>query len=174
MNLSVTIRFKEIFTREAFRTWLVNDCGFSGDFLLFIEDEIYDFFVNSNVRYDTEEAFKRHFKITLKNMYKRYEREHMLLEKTYNVNPDELDLVNKQVNVMANNDNSEVVNPLDAVLTFVSAQTASKQVKNKLVAFYEAIDKVRNDVIDAFIDELRVHFIKVLEPFGYYFCDEEV
>lgn len=169
-ELAMTLKLKTIFpTLNDFKTYINEYINTSGDFLIFILPYIYNFYVNSNINYDTDEAFKRQFIITFMNVVKRFEREHKIIEQVYNIQDDEINIISRVTSVIANNDNSVITDPLSTVLEYVSAQDVTQQTRNKLDAFYGAIDKLSNDIIETFINELRKHFVAILyDPFYLY------
>lgn len=123
---------------------------------------LFNMYCNSNVKYDTEDAFCRHFGITYENMYDQFKKRQAIAKKEYNLTDDELAMSRFSIINNALNDNVKVgenVDPLEKPLDYISAQNSSKDKMNILEAYDNALYKITDNLLDEFLDEFRKHFI---------------
>ena len=119
---------------------------------------LYNHYCNSNVAYVTEDAFKRHFFLMYDDVFAQYKKRLALIGSMYNVTDDDLQMLNSTLNAIANNDDTALANPLDALSSYVSMQQGSKTRINKLEAFLQAIDRIKDKYVLQFIKQFTSLF----------------
>lgn len=129
-------------------------------------------YANSNVNYDTIDAFKRNFGITYEDNFDQYAFRRKVLQEQYNLTVDELTVINVAITNTALNNNEETTNPLDKVIDYISNQQSGKTNENKLIGYVRALEEVTNKYLRDFLDQFRPHFMQILTTQNDYF--EEV
>lgn len=166
-DFAITFYFKDILPDlDSFKEFLetYTNVDKTDSFNPYCYKYLFNMFANSNVKYDTEDAFCRHFGITYENVFSQFKKRQSLVKKMYDITDD--DLVMSRF-VLANNslnDNEVVgdnVDPLGEPLKYISAQTSSKERLNKLEAFDNALFKITDNLLVEFLDEFRKHFISI-------------
>ena len=164
-NFAYTFLFKDIIpTVDDFKEFLSTYTNVSSvdTFNEYCFKYLYNMYCNSNVKYDTEDAFCRHFGLTYENMFDQFKKRQAIVKKEYNLTDDELAMSRFAIVNNALDDNvhhGDDVDLLDKPLDYISAQNSSKERINLLQAYDEALYKITDNLLDEFIDEFRKHFI---------------
>lgn len=118
-------------------------------------------FANSNIAYDTNEAFIRHFMFTLADHGELFNRRMTLVHELLSMDMD--DLLRESINITntANNNNNIVESPLSDIIPFISSQITSTGIINKGLAISRALSLYDKYLIEEFIDNFRKHFVCV-------------
>lgn len=166
-SFAFTFYFKEIFPNfETFKAYLtqynIRTQTESDTFDLFIYNNLFNMFCNSNVNYDTIDAFKRHFAIELLNIYRQYLFKYQTLDEMYKLSIDDLNVIQYGINNVALNDNTKILNPLDNLVEFVSSQTSDKTRANKLASYITAVRDIADMYIFDFLDKFKKHFMQII------------
>jgi hypothetical protein len=122
---------------------------------------LFNHYCNSNVNYDTPSAFFRQFGLTYENVYYKYKKQVELIELGYSLTADDLIVVNKTINAIANNPATTVPDVLNTMIEYTDQQAGSQAVRNKLEAYIDAIDNLTDKVLEMFIHLFDKHFISV-------------
>lgn len=122
---------------------------------------LFNRFCNSNVKYDTQDAFCRHFGITYENVFDQYKIRQDIIRKTYNLTDQDFILARQVIINNSLNDNTPAPNPLDAPLEYISNQNASKETMSKIDGYIHALYKLTDNLLDEFLDEFKKHFITI-------------
>lgn len=122
---------------------------------------IFNRFCNSNIKYDTPDAFCRHFGITYENVFDQFKVRQDIINKSYNLSDDEYILARQVIINNSLNDNLPAPNPLDEPLEYISNQNASRETMSKIDGYIHAIYKLTDNLLDEFLDEFRKHFISL-------------
>lgn len=123
---------------------------------------IFNRFCNSNVKYDNEDAFCRHFGITYENCYDQYKKRYELINKLYPLTDEELLLTRQVISNNSLNDNVPSANdPLAEPLDYISSQNASRETMSKVDAYIHAVYKITDNLLEDFLDEFKKHFISI-------------
>lgn len=164
-NFAYTFLFKDIIPNlDDFKEFLdvYTDVDSDEPFNEYCFKYLFNMYCNSNVKYDTEDAFCRHFGLSYENMYDQFKKRQSIVKKEYALTDDELAMsrfaiVNNALddNVHHGDNEDLLAKPLD----YISAQNSSKERINLLQAYDEALYKITDNLLDEFIDEFRKHFI---------------
>lgn len=167
-QFAITFYFKDILPDyTAFEDFLTDytDVDTSDeDFNKYCFKYLFNRYCNSNVKYDTQDAFCRQFGITYENVYEQFKKRQEIVKKMYALDDD--DIMRARF-IIANNsldDNVHLgdnVDPLGKPLDYISQQTASKELINKVEAYDNALRKITDNLLDEFLDEFRKHFISL-------------
>lgn len=122
---------------------------------------LYNHYCNSNVAYMTEDAFVRHFFEQYDDVFDQYKKRIDLIAKSYQITDSDLQMLNQTINTVANNDDTALVDPLENLASYVSMQNGSKTKINKLEAFINAIDKIKDKYILEFVKQFNSLFFFV-------------
>ena len=119
---------------------------------------LYNRYCNSNVAYMTEDAFMRHFFNYYDDTCDQYKKRLELVGYSYNVTAADIEMLGQTLNAIANNDDTALTNPLDSLASYVSMQQGSKTKGNKLEAYINAIDKIKDRLILDFLKQFTSLF----------------
>lgn len=123
---------------------------------------IFNRFCNSNVKYDTPDAFCRHFGITYENCFDQYKKRYSLINKLYPLTDEELLLTRQVISNNSLNDNvPSESDPLGNPLNYISSQQASRETMSKVDAYIHAVYKITDNLLEDFLDEFKKHFITI-------------
>lgn len=158
-KFSITIKFKDIYkSYEDFEKDLTIYDNY--DKILF--NYIYNYFCNSNIRYETIDAFKRHFLLEYENEKARFVKQILMNEKIYNLSEEQIYLIEQGITNVANNDNSLVEDPFKNIIKFITQQNTYARQSNAFIAFNNYLKEIKNKLIFDFLDEFKKHFISVI------------
>lgn len=152
--MKITFYFKDIFPDlNAFKAAMLNYSELSTTEAIHatLFRYLYNHYCNSNIAYITEDAFKRHFFEYYDDTFKQYKKRLELIGLMYDVTADDIQLLSQTINAIANNDDTALSNPLDSLASYVSMQQGSKSKTNKLLAFIDAIDKIKDKLTRSYI-----------------------
>lgn len=116
---------------------------------------LYQRFCNSNFAYMTEDACCRHFFNVYDDVIEQYKKRLELIGLSYQMGNDDLQMLSQTLNAIANNDDTALSNPLDALASYVSMQQGSKTLGNKFLAYIDAIDKIKDKMIISFVRQFQ-------------------
>lgn len=123
---------------------------------------LFNRFCNSNVKYDTEDGFCRHFGITYENCFDQYKKRHSIISNLYPLTNDELLVARQLISNSSLSDNVPVTgDPLVDPLDYISSQNASRETMSKVDAYVHAVYKITDNLLDDFLDEFKKHFISI-------------
>lgn len=125
-----------------------------------------------NVRYTTPEAFFMELAITFDNEFNRYTKRFKLLEEIYKLTNDDLITLNEAISNYANNPNDEVSNPKEP-LSYISSQTFSANMSNKLQAYLVAIESLPTEYDEEFLQAFKHLFIGIIPKTIPLYIEEE-
>lgn len=166
-NFAYTFLFKDIIPDlDSFKEFLetYTDVDKTDSFNPYCYKYLFNMFANSNVKYDTEDAFCRHFGITYENVFSQFKKRQAIVKKEYDLTDDELAMSRFSIINNALDDNvhhGDNVDLLAKPLDYISAQNSSKERINMLQAYDEALYKITDNLLVEFLDEFRKHFISL-------------
>ena len=164
-EFATTFYFKDIFPDfQSFKTFTAEytDISDTDDILLaYVYKYLFNKYANSNINYDTVNAFYRHFGITLEDIFYKYLKQSELVQQLYSITDDEIIETSKVFAVNVMNDASKPTNPLTEVNDFIDNQAVSRSTSNKLQKFLYTIDNISTKLIIYFIDEFKIHFMSI-------------
>ena len=116
---------------------------------------------HANVRYTTPEAFYNAFAIPFDDEFKRYCKRMYIIGEAYKLTLEDYAELNRAISNYANNPNDEVSTPL-APLSYISSQTFTANLSNKLQAYLVAIDTLPSNYDEEFLSHFRNLFINII------------
>ena len=162
-DFSLTFLFKNIFpTYDKFKE-------FTDEYIIDADDIflptaykwLFNRFANSNVAYDTEDAFKRHFANELDDCLNMMKFRQDRLKALYALTDDDLALVNVAFATVANAPNTEQPEALDKLLDYVNTQSANKLTTNKFESLLRAIENIADRGLEDWLNRFQRHFIRI-------------
>ena len=158
-NFSKTIKFKDIYASfEDFK----NDLTIIDNIDKILFNYIYNYYCNSNIRYETIDAFKRHFVMEYENESTRFKMQLSMMDKIYNLSEDDVIMIENGINNVANNDNSLVENPFKEIIKFITNQSTYQRNSNRFIALINYVNELKNKQIFDFLDNFKKHFLSVI------------
>ena len=163
-QFAITIYFKQIFSNlDDFTQFLAEYTTLDTTDVhhAYLFKMLYNHYCNSNIAYDTADAFKRHFAVVYENVFKQFKFRSSKLTSLYEIANDELNVIQYGIQNVGLNDNSKLENALDNLVPFVSSQTSDKTRANVFVSYLTAIRDVADKYLNDFIDKFRPHFLSI-------------
>lgn len=173
-TFAVTFYFKEIFgSYDDFKLFLSEFTNIDPEDSLNVTlfGYLFNKYCNSNVNYDTIDAFKRNFAIVYENIFAQYKFRVDKINKVYELSDEDLNVISYGINNVALNDNSAIENALDDVVDFVTSQTSNKQKANKFMSYLNALKDVNDRYIVDYLDKFRKLFIAIIPSKIYVYTD---
>lgn len=130
-------------------------------------DLIYLRYANSEVAYDTPEAFKRNLCIKVVDFVPQFVAR---LQRLREINALTLDdLIDGGTTIMnsVDNSNDKVADPLNTVLEYIGTQDSTKSTQNKFDSLQEAIDRTKALYTERYLGYFSPLFIKVYGSTSY-------
>lgn len=163
-KFSITMKFKDIYNdvvtfKNDYETLLRSNSD-ENDNILF--NYLYLYYCNSNIRYDTIDAFKRHFLLDYDNYKQEYIKRMKTTERIYNLTESDLTLIEQGINNFANNDNKLVDDPFNEIIKFITSQGTHKTNSNTFIALDNYLSSLKNKQIKDFVNNFKSHFISVI------------
>ena len=109
-------------------------------------------FTHQNIRYMEIEAFLLELTNVYESKFYQFKRQKEMLDKMYSLTDNDLLELEQYLNNVANNPNDDIQDP-KKVLNFVSAQTYSQKLGNKLEQYLKALNEIPALNIYKFINE---------------------
>lgn len=122
---------------------------------------LFNEYANCNVAYDTEDAFCRHFFLSLADEADVFIKKMELVDELRRMDINDLMSEMTSIANTAQNNNEIVDSPLSEILPYISMQNTSTSKINKAVAISRAISLYRSQGIREFLDKFRKHFINI-------------
>ena len=119
---------------------------------------LYNHYANSNVAYFEADAFCRHFFLAYDDVIEQFKKRLELIGMAYQVTAGDIETLNQTLNAIANNDDTALTDPLDTLASYVSMQQGSKTKTNKLLAYLEAVDKIKDKMLIDFVRQFNKLF----------------
>lgn len=170
---ALTFYFKDIFpTNDDFLNYIkeyeINELTDETDitFANFIYKILFRQFHNSNVQYDTPDAFKTHLANRIEDVFQKYKRQQEIIQKTIQLTDDELTLLGEALANRANNPNTAPDDPRKPI-EFISNQVYSYTTNGKLQAYLTALNNIPTLLIKEFTGNCQSLF-KTIIPNTYY------
>lgn len=178
-EFAITIFYKNVFTSlDEFKAFIEEYTSLDKDNVLheYLYKRLLNKYCNENINYPTIDSFKRNFAITYEDNFKQYETRKRIIDNMYNLTDDELQMVSKQIQNIALN-NNEILDsskdPLDTQINYISHQQTSKAVQNKLEAYVNALGAITNQLLNDYLDKFKKHFIIIYFKQKYMYYDNE-
>ncbi len=174
-SFAATIRFKDIIPNyDSFLDFIEKYTSVArGDFInAYLYKYLNNRYANSNIRYETAEAFLSNFGITYEDNFDGMKMRQRVCTELYNLSPNDLAIIGESVQSIALNDNSTNIDPL-TVATFSSEQTATREISSRYIAYLDALEKMTNKYLEEFIYTFAKHFSRVICSRDYYYEKEE-
>lgn len=130
-------------------------------------------FANSNIRYDSVDAFLSNFGITYEDGFCVMQARQKICDALYNLSADEIAVISENITNTALTDNSYLQNPLDQVANFSSEQVSSRDKGAKYLAYIDALEKMTNRFLDEFICDFSKHFARLFTRTDYFYDKED-
>lgn len=169
-DFTETFLFKDIFpTEDDFNTFIQEYC--TGN--IASASRMYSLlsrrFANSSIRYDTVDAFKREFSITLDQFAEKFEFDYEMISHAYDLTIDDIVEVNKAFSAFAQAPNQTYAESLNQMWEYINGQTGNRVTRNALEGIIAAVDKATDRRYNQFIDRFQKHFIRIYGPTPYRF-----
>lgn len=164
-----TIQFKYIFPNEnTWKNWVnqINSYDYQKTDAFFYT-LLFEQYANTEILYDTIEAFKRHFASTYRNVRNRYINRQKIVQLINSITPDELTEQETMINIASFNNSSILDDPLNKINPYVDAQNATKTKTSKLSRYVEYLNALPDNFVFEFILEFQHHFKTVHTPTEY-------
>lgn len=161
-RFAITFYFKEIYPTLADFIDFITDyttLDNTDEHHAYLYKMLYNHYANSNIAYDTVDAFNRHFAVTYENIFEQFKFRTDKVKKLYDLADDELNVIQYGIQNVGLNDNSKLENALDNVVPFVSSQTSDKTRANVFVSYLTAVRDIADKYLQDFIDKFRSHFL---------------
>lgn len=126
----------------------------------------------SNIRFTKPDHFYNELAITFDDEWKRYKKRYETIATIYNLTTSDFAELNRQIQNFANNPNDAVSNPLDP-LSYISSQTFTANLSNKLQAYLLAIESLPSQYDEDFISKFQHLFMNVIPLNIPYYISEE-
>lgn len=169
MSSAITFYFKEIFpTVYTFIQYLIKyDIANIRDtetfiFAKYVYKILYRRYHNSNIQYDTVEAFKNDFANVLEDNFTKYKQQLDLIKKMQNFTEDDIVRISSAIANQANNPNNKPDDPTKP-LGYISAQASTFANDNKFQAYIRAINNIPTQLIDTMLRRC-VNLFKTIIP----------
>ena len=127
-----------------------------------IAQAVYNQYCNSNVNYDSADAFCRHFFGEFADELPRFVARRKVIDAEYGLTLKELTNAGTYIDNVANRPNSVVDDPLNTVVPYISSQNSGKREIPKIDAYLRALDDFTNGYMRDFLDKFKHHFIAIL------------
>lgn len=157
----ITYYFKDVWPDVAsFKTSLAANTNLTTTDALheYLYNKLYNRYCNSNIIYMTKDAFERHFCERYENVFDEMKFRLSLIGKAYGVTDDDLQTLSTMINAIANNSDTALSDPLDALAEYVSTQTGSKQKGNIFEAYINALEKIKDRYLIDFLRQFQSQF----------------
>ena len=109
-------------------------------------------FTHQNIRYLEIDAFLLELTNVYQSKFYQFKRQKEMLDKMYSLTDNDLLELEQYINNVANNPNDDIQDP-KKVLNFVSAQTYSQKIGNKLEQYLKALNDIPSLSIYKFIND---------------------
>ncbi len=116
---------------------------------------------HANVRYTTPEAFYNALAIPLDDEFKRYAKRLYIIGEAYKLTLEDFAELNRAIQNYANNPNDVVSEPLKP-LSYISSQTFTANISNKLQAYLVAIDSLPSEYDEEFLSKFKDLFMNII------------
>lgn len=182
-----TFYFEEIFPDyETFETFIKGNSSltlyeptlFDDEFLKYSYVLLARHYNHTNIRYSDPESFKAEFLNVFDNKYQMFKKQKALIDDIYSLTAEDLELIQTQLNNVANNPNEYIENP-KKLLNFISLQNYNELKNSKFVAYLQSLNQLPtlniynffkpNKIGDMGFDDL---FMKVVPNIKYYYEKE--
>lgn len=165
MSEKITMFFKDIFEdldafKAAMATYSLQTTTDAIHATLY--KRLYNRYANSNVAYFEADAFCRHFFNRYDDVCDQFKKRLDLIGTMYSVTEDDIMQLSQTLNAIANNDDTALTDPLKTLASYVSMQQGSRVVGNKLQAYVEAIDKIKDKLIGDFLKQFENLFFRFI------------
>ncbi len=180
-KFSITFYFKYIFpSYDCFTEFIETYTDINSDDILnvYIFKYLYNRFCNSNVNYDTIDAFLRHMGITYEDTFNQMTLRKNIIDEQYQITTEELTLTSRALSTtasmnIANSANNNAIvaidNPENYLIPYINSQVTNNQNnenemsmhRNKLKSYFEALDFVTTKYLTKFLNNFDKHFLTV-------------
>lgn len=164
-NFAITFLFKDIFNSyEDFELFIASFTNVDKQDPLnaYLYRYLRNKYANSNINYDTINAFLRHFGITYEDTFSQMKMRTNILNAQYQLTTDELTVISVAITNNALNNNTLTTDPLNTVIEYISNQVSNQAKENKLIAYIKALDNVSNKYLVEYLESYKVHFMRIL------------
>ena len=165
MSDTLTFKFKDIFTTENDFLTFITTYGVKSSPLATADENFAKYlykilmrrYYNSDVQYDTPEAFCFELAQTLENIFDKYKRNKQLIEAISALDNDALIIIGENLTNASDNPNNKPTSVREQ-LDYITQQNWSMSTTNKLQAYLEAVDSMPTLQIDNICRECTKHF----------------
>lgn len=168
-----TFKLKEIFEEQAdINSFVVESVkkffpDLDDDLIYLASWQLYNHYLNSEVAYDTPDAFKRHFAIACVDYVPQYVSRLKRLREINNLSTDELTNDSIIITNTASNPNERIESPLSEVVDYITEQDSTSQKGNKFELLTNAINRAQASYTQKFLSSFINLFIKVYDSSRY-------
>ncbi len=180
-KFNITFYFKDIFpSYSEFTEFLDIYTNINSEDVLnaYIFKYLYNRYCNSNINYDTIDAFLRHMGITYEDTFNQMQLRKNIIDAQYQITVEELTLTSRalsntaSLNIANNANNNAIVaieNPEDYIIPYINSQVTNNlsnenemsMHRNKLKSYFEALDFVTTKYLTKFLNNFNKHFLTV-------------
>lgn len=180
-KFNITFYFKDIFpSYSEFTEFIDIYTNINSEDVLnaYIFKYLYNRYCNSNINYDTIDAFLRHMGITYEDTFNQMQLRKNIIDAQYQITVEELTLTSRalsntaSLNIANNANNNAIVaieNPDDYIIPYINSQVTNKLTnenemsmhRNKLKSYFEALDFVTTKYLTKFLNNFNKHFLTV-------------
>ena len=176
MSDTLTFKFKDIFTSENDFLTFITTYGVKSSPLTTADENFAKYlykilmrrFYNSDVQYDTPEAFCFGLAETLEIIFDKYKRNKALIEAMYALDNDALAIIGENLTNASDNPNNKPQSVREQ-LDYITQQNWSMSTTNKLQAYLEAVDSMPEVQIENICRECVKHFKSIYTGAKYYY-----
>lgn len=122
---------------------------------------LYSRYANSQICYDSVEAFYNNFFITYENTYRQYKMRASVLEKIYTLDTNELITAGITISNLALNNNEVTKEPLNNIIEYVSEQTSSKITGDIFKKLLTVVNTLEDEYIEEYLNKFTKHFVTI-------------
>lgn len=180
-KFNITFYFKDIFpSYSEFTEFIDIYTNVNSEDVLnaYIFKYLYNRYCNSNINYDTIDAFLRHMGITYEDTFNQMQLRKNIIDAQYQITVEELTLTSRALSNtaslnIANNANHNAIvaieNPEDYIIPYINSQVTNNLTnenemsmhRNKLKSYFEALDFVTTKYLVKFLNNFNKHFLTV-------------
>lgn len=165
-RFAFTFYFEEVFDNyEDFKTFTdslnlyESTDAISEEFNQYLYSILSRHYAHNDIRYSDIDSFKLEFANVYTNNFKLLQRRNYLIQKQYEINEQDLEIIGLNLTNSAFNPNNAVTEPLKP-LNYISTQNYTVTQLNKLNAYINAINQMKDLDIGVIIDKFDFLFIQ--------------
>lgn len=172
---SITFYFKEIFPKIDDWTNFLTEfdiTDLTNQENLLMAQKIYKYlfrnYKNSNIQFDTPDAFKSHLANLIEDIFEKYKMQLTLIQKSYELTSDEMEIISRALANTSANPNNITAN-IEKPLDYISNQAYTIAKTNKLQAYLRAINDIPTKLIEELILTVKRLFKCIIPTQEFYY-----